>query len=219
MAPTVASWQPMRSSIAIARALAQRGKGIYKLGGGAYFTAADCYAADGNRFPGFCDCSGFVAYTLGYRRGGWNTDAIYADRNRGTRFRLVGQHEAVRPSDVIVKPGPDRDGDGQRDFPGHVGIITGVKAGFVRGAADWYKRLEVTHCSGRGQLTIDPTTGKVYGAVRTTDASGWRSSGAIVRPLHIVWDGPPGPLAGIPKVLGPEAIVAAATLAVGLAAA
>ncbi|MDQ3153612.1 MAG: hypothetical protein M3R63_18500 [Actinomycetota bacterium] len=166
-------------------ALAQRGLGTYKLGGGAIYTAPDAFDDAHNQFPGFCDCSGLLAFT-GYRRGPWNTDAIVRDATSlRKRFRLVAPGEAVRRGDFLVKAGPDKDGDGRRDYPGHCGVITGVLPEFVRGSKDWYEDLEVTHCSGALQNRIDPATGKRYGAVRTTNAAIWKLAGYIIRPLWV----------------------------------
>lgn len=190
----VTSWLPQSRDEMVSRAYAQRGLGWYKLGGGAIFTAATAFDAERNQYPNACDCSGLVSFVFRYRRSSWNTDAITKDaRYAKTRFRLLAKDEAVVPSDIIVRPGPDQNGDGQRDSPGHVGIVTRVLPGFVRGAPDWWKHLEVTHCSGRLQNTIDtinddpfsPKTGKRYGAVRSTDASVWKSSGYLVRALHV----------------------------------
>lgn len=176
----------MSAAEVVARALAQRGLGTYKLGGGARFTAPTAFDDDGNQFPDHCDCSGLLAYAAKYRRGSFNTDAIVRDaRVTRTRFRLVGRDEAVRPGDFIVKPGPDLDHNGVRDYPGHCGVITAVHADFVRGSEGWWEDLEVTHCSGAKQNTIDPKTGKRYGAVRTTNASIWSHAGYLIRPLHV----------------------------------
>jgi hypothetical protein len=180
------SWHPISASDVVARALAQRGLGWYKLGGGAIFTAPNCVSPQKNQFPDTCDCSGLVAYVFLYRRGPWNTDAIVRDAlGPKKRFRKIEMGETVRPSDIIVKPGPDKNGDGQRDSPGHIGIITGVLPTFVRGAPDYWKHLLVTHSSGAKQNTIDPQTGKRYGTVRQTEAYSWKTSGYLVRALHV----------------------------------
>lgn len=179
-------FRPLRADEVADLALAQRGLGTYRLGGGAIYTAADAFAADGNQFPGHCDCSGLLAYCARYRRGKYNTDAIVADATLSRRrFRLVDRGEAVRRGDLIVKPGPDRDGDGHRDAPGHCGVVTRVLPEFVRGSRDWYEDLEITHCGGSLQDRIDPSTGARYGAVRTTSAAIWRLSGYLIRPLHV----------------------------------
>ena len=167
-------------------ALAQRGLGTYQLGAGARFTAPNAFADEGNQFPDHCDCSGLLSYCGRYRRGPYNTDAIVADAlHIGGRFRLVERDEPVRRGDFIVKPGPDKDGDGHRDAPGHCGIITKVLPEFVRGSRDWYEDLEVTHCGGSLQNRINPETMKRFGAVRTTNAAIWRLSGYLIRPLWV----------------------------------
>jgi CHAP domain-containing protein len=183
---TAVDWVPTTPTEVVLRALRFVGEGYYKLGGGARFTAASPFAGDepfdaaGNQFPGFCDCSGFTSWCARYRRGIWNTDAITSDaRTRQKRFRLVGKGEPVRPSDFIVYPGPDKDHDGERDSPGHVGIITAVDPDFaaIRGKAEWWEALQVAHCTPRKQLTL--------GAIKLTDATLWAGKGYIVRPLHL----------------------------------
>jgi len=168
------------------RALRYVGQGYYKLGGGARwdapspFDGKEPFDRAGNQFPGFCDCSGFTAWAARYRRGYWNTDAITADaRARQKRFRLVGKSEAVRPSDFLVYPGPDKDHDGERDSPGHIGVIVEVDPDFaaIRGKAEWWEALKVAHCTPRKQLTL--------GAIKLTDATLWAGKGYIVRPLHL----------------------------------
>lgn len=181
-----ASWEPIKAGVVVSRALAQRGLGWYKLGAGARFYAPTSFSKEGNQYEGFCDCSGLVAWAFGYRRGNFNTDGIVNDAiGPKKRFRIIKRDEPVIASDIIVRPGPDRNGDGNRDSPGHVGIITGVKPGFVRGGDNWWDFLDVTHCSGRAQNTNDPKTGKRYGATRTTNAVIWKSAGYLVRALHV----------------------------------
>lgn len=179
-------FEPIHHDQAADIALAQRGLGTYKLGGGAVYTAPNAFDDDRNQFPGFCDCSGLLGYAGRYKRGPYNTDAIVRDATgKRIRFRLVEKDERVRRGDFLVKAGPDKDGDGHRDYPGHCGVITGVLPEFVRGSKDWYEDLEVTHCSGALQNRIDPATGKRYGAVRTTNAAIWKLAGYIIRPLHV----------------------------------
>lgn len=179
----------------VARALAQRGPvleggvGCYKLGAGARYDAPSCYAPEGNQFPGFCDCSGLLAWAGQWAdpgRGAWNTDSIVDDAiHAQKRFALVAHDVAVRAGDIVVKPGPDLDHDGHRDHPGHCGVVTKVLPEFVRGGHDWWEWLLVTHCSGALQLHLDPATGKPYGAVRETNAAIWALDGYIIRPLHV----------------------------------
>jgi hypothetical protein len=192
--PTLPSFRPISAGDVVARALAQRGMGSYQLGGGAIFTAPNVFAPDGNNYPNTCDCSGLLAYALAYRKGQWNVNGIYTDAKIAkTRFRFVGDDETVRPSDLILFPGPDHDGDGLPDpgTHGHCGVITQVLPGFVRHAPGWEKQLRVTHCSGYEQYHLDPATGKPYGAVREMDASIWArvSTSRIVRPEHVTGGG------------------------------
>lgn len=168
------------------RALKYVGQGWYKLGAGALHTSEspfdgkEPYDRAGNQFPGFCDCSGFTSWVARYRRGPWNTDAIVRDaRVGGKRFRLVQREEHVRPSDFIVYPGPDKDHDGERDSPGHIGVIVEVAPDFhaIRGKADWWEHLRIAHCTPRSQVKL--------GAIKLTDATLWAGRGWIVRPLHV----------------------------------
>jgi hypothetical protein len=166
------------SSEVVSRALSFVGEGIYKLGGGALHTDESPFGFTKNQFPGTCDCSGFTAWCARYKRGPWNTDAMVRDATKGgRRFRLVSRDELVRPADFLVYPGPDRDHDGERDAPGHVGIIVRVLDGFVRGRAEWWEHLEVAHCTPRAQRT--------QGAIKLTDATLWAGRGYIVRATHV----------------------------------
>lgn len=181
-----------------ATALRFEGQGTYKLGGGAPFAEASPFADKGNQFEGTCDCSGFLAYCARYKRGPWNTDAIVADawkRDRvtgkilgpgpRTRFRPLGADEPLLPGMFLVYPGPDEDHDGRRDHPGHCGIVTRILPGFVRRGPAWWEDLDVTHCSSSGQRKINPRTGKLRGAIRTTDASLWWDKGYLIVPMHL----------------------------------
>lgn len=186
MSATSVDFVPTTPEEVVYRAKFFVGQGWYKLGAGARwdqtspFDGKEPFDKAGNQFPGFCDCSGFTAWAARYRRGPWNTDAITADaRARHKRFRLVGRDEHVRPSDFIVYPGPDKDHDGERDSPGHIGIIVEVAPDFaaIRGKADWWEHLKIAHCTPRSQVKL--------GAIKLTDATLWVGRGYIVRPLHL----------------------------------
>jgi hypothetical protein len=173
----IATPQPVAPGDVVARALAFVGQGRYELGAGAPFPARTPFAEADNPIPGHCDCSGFVAWCAKYKRGPWNTDGMVKDATRtARRFRLVPREAPVRPGDVIVYPGPDRDHDGERDAPGHCGIVVEVLPGFVRGKAEWWEHLRVAHCSRRHQDAL--------GAIRITDATLWAGRGYLVRPTH-----------------------------------
>lgn len=197
---------PTRPEEVVERALMQRGLGRYQMGGGAPYWEANMFAPKGNQFDDHGDCTALCAYAARYIKGRYNTDAlvddaierVMVDDGNGGRYlkptgrpgrcrlvRLVGRSELVRAGDLIVKPGPDKNHDGERDHAGHAGVITKVLAAFVRGSKEWWEDLEVTHCSGAGQDRIDPATKARYGAVRTQDASRWWDSGYILRPLHV----------------------------------
>lgn len=171
----------------------------YKLGSGGrdpralrpYTVNAD--PAKANRV----DCSGLVAWVLGYDRfrgyrGGADagevwvyTDSIEADgrfkdkphvsAQHGVEdlFRLVGKDERVLPGDILVYAGKTVNGERK---PGHTGVIVDVRPAFLvsRGTADWYKHVKVAHAT--------PSHRKKYGnVVAITDARIWRTKGYIVR--------------------------------------
>ncbi len=159
---------------AVVRALSQVGKGKYGLGkGGRNPYALTPFVA------GVCDCSGFVAWCLGYDRVqdlGEDTETWYSTTEMVAdamtkpylMFRKVGLREKVREGDVIVYPA----GNGRKY--GHVGVITGVLPGFKRLAEGWWAHLEVTHC----------TTGYKT-AIVTTNALLWANRGGyILRYVH-----------------------------------
>lgn len=173
------AFAPTTPQEAVARALLHVGRGHWDLGGGAPYTAESPFSITGNPKPGRVDCSGFGAWCLRYLRGPWNTDAIIRDaRGQTKRWRLVARSERVRPSDVIIMPGLDRDGDGDRDIIGHYGVIVGVDPDFVRGGREWWQLLQVCHASSRRQSEL--------GAIRVTDATIWAGRSYIIRALHIV---------------------------------
>lgn len=164
----------MDSYESVYRALSQLGKGKYVLGKGgrnpANFTP---FVAGG------CDCSGFVAWCLGYDRvqdlgtaleTWYSTTEMVNDASAKPylMFRKVGLKEAVREGDIIVYPG----GNGRKY--GHVGLITGILPGFRRLEDGWWAHLEVTHC----------TTG-YKNAIVQTHAGLWAERGGyILRYVH-----------------------------------
>lgn len=161
---------------AVARALlASKDAGYgYKLGsGGRNPAAARPYSS-----KGFVDCSGFVAWALGYDRwlGGddWvNTDSILADsRGSNVGFLRPGTDE-ILPGDLLVYGSVYTNGERK---PGHVGLITAVSKDFVRGSLGWWRNLTVAHATPRHRLR--------YGnVVALTDAVAWRKRGYLVRYL------------------------------------
>lgn len=131
------------------------------------------------------DCSGFVAWVLGYDRyqdtqgflGDWvNTDWILNDAlepDGHEMFELVADTEKVLPGDLLVRSGKNVNGEWKH---GHVGIITRVRDGFQRQQRYWYKHLLVAHAS--------PSHRRKYGnVVAETDATAWAKVGYIVRYL------------------------------------
>jgi hypothetical protein len=106
----------------IARARAAIGLGItYGLGKGGTNPLAPTPANSANQ----CDCSGFIAWVIGYSRrpsgnptGGWiSTSHIVADA-RG-RQKLFRQIDAPVPGSIAVYP----DANGHQ---GHTGLVVGV---------------------------------------------------------------------------------------------
>lgn len=165
------------------RALAQRGRGIYRMGGGAWYTAAHVDAAEGNRFPGRVDCTGLLAFCALYVRTWENTDAIVDDA-RGPRraFRLVAHDEDVRRGDFLVT------GRGHA-LQDHAAVVVEVLPTFVRGGAVWWRGIRCAHAAGRswGRVGAVPEALEDdVGAVRVTDAYRWRKTGYFIRPLHVV---------------------------------
>lgn len=157
---------------AVDRALSQVGKGKYELGTGGRNPANKSPFGKSRRGkPGtnWCDCSGFIAWCLGYDRVqnlGLDTEVWYSCAeiisdtyhvNPRLFHRFTG---LVIPGDILVY-GPK----GKMKW-GHIGIITKVLPGFTRGSDDWWKYVEVTHCS----------TGNGGVAVRTSNAKLWYDS-------------------------------------------
>lgn len=137
-------------SLARARRMVRR-KIKYNLGAGGRHPDDD--SPDTERS---CDCSGFIAWVLGYDRrqsprdfpstGGWvNTDAILADAE-GPRLwfepvELLGS--VVAPGTLLVY-GTTPATPNRPRIPGHVGIVT-VPAAWEGVVRD----LRVVHCSNR----------------------------------------------------------------------
>ena len=155
------------------RALKMVGKGKYELGtGGRKPSNITPFAASRKGKPGntWCDCSGFVAWALGYDRvqdlslpteEWYSCEGIIDDAHYLKRmFEMIPMNEPVLPGDIIVY-GPK----GKMKW-GHIGVITEVLPGFVRLSDDYWKHLRVTHCS----------TGNDGVAVRTSDAKVWGES-------------------------------------------
>jgi len=175
------SWASIPSHVVVERTLAQRGRGRYRMGGGAIFTAPDVYAPDGNNYPGTSDCTGLLAYAGMYRKGPYNTDAIVKDaKGEQRRFYIVPDDEPVRPGDFLIT-------DRGVLRPDHAAVIVDVLPSFVRHGPKWWEGLRVAHSlpqvdwsKGVPEQMEDRT-----GAVRVTDAYRWRHEGVIVRAHHI----------------------------------
>jgi hypothetical protein len=148
-----------------------------------------------------CDCSGFVAWELGYDRhqpgdeageDWWNTDAIVraARSATSTWFHqvLIDHPDPLRrqrplPGDLVVYPSIDLDHDGSRDRVGHIGGIVGVAPIWAPGM---WGALEVVHSSKgndrRLGRAIAKTTGMPWaGAERFRGRTDPRWGAIIVR--------------------------------------
>ncbi len=151
---------------------AGREQAFYRLGKGGRHPEADVPWDDQRQ----CDCSGFVAWVLGYDRyrgdDVWiNTDAILV--GKAGLFRTVPKEEEVSVGDALVYGSVYVNGERR---PGHVGVITEIAPSFVRGGPEWWRALKVAHCS--------PGNSRALGsghAIAETDARIWRSKGRIVR--------------------------------------
>lgn len=137
----------MKVSDLLKRARGVLGKSIpYKLGSGGADPAKKSPAGG----DGACDCSGFIAWALGFPRqvkdpfqlrvnGGWvNTTSIVLDAN--SREGIFDRLAKPRPGCLIVYPW--RNGSA-----GHVGIVTEVRSDMP---------VRVIHCSsGASRRTGD----------------------------------------------------------------
>lgn len=155
----------------------------YDLGRGGTTPRADVPWDEKHRL----DCTGWLAYGLGYDRynplakGRYlnSTEIVRQGMTEGAKlcdwFDLIPSSRPVLPMDVIVFGWFDRDGDGDDD-PGHGGIITSVSPTFVRHEPRWWEGLEVSDCSpsnsgknGKGR------------ALAFKNAAIWRKRGVILR--------------------------------------
>ena len=158
---------------AVQRALSQVGQGRYDLGAGGRnpsnkspFGAPRSARNKDKGGRDWCDCSGFIAWCLGYDRVqnlGTKEELWYSCReiisdSYHDNPKLFSQFKGiVNPGDIIVY-GPK----GKMKW-GHIGIVTKVLPGFVRGSHDWWKFVEVTHCStGNGGVAIRTSNAKLW---------------------------------------------------------
>jgi hypothetical protein len=116
------------------------------------------------------DCSGFVAWCLGYDRyqpdlfstyGGWVSvdSAIIDARTSRQWFDLTEKPQA---GDLIAYPSIDVNHDGSRDRVGHIGMVVET-AGAMR-------LMQVAHCSKGNDRRIGR-------AIAATDGTPWAASG------------------------------------------
>lgn len=171
----------MPAELVVDRAIAQRGRGRYHLGGGAIYTAPDVYSPEGNNHPGATDCTGLLAYAAMYKKGPYNTDAIVEDaRGPQRRFFVVPEDSDVRPGDFLIT-------NNGKLLPDHAGVIVEVLPGFVRHGKRWYRNLRVAQAAGQSWAKkVNEQMEDTTGAVRVTDAWRWRHTGVIVRARHVV---------------------------------
>lgn len=180
LASAASGWQPMPRELVVDRALAQRGRGRYHLGGGAIYSAPDVYSPEGNNHPGTTDCTGLLAYAAMYKKGPYNTDAIIADATGlRRRFEVVPEDELVQPGDFLIT-------NNGKLLPDHAGVVVEVLPGFVRHGKRWYRNVRVAQAAGQSWTkTINEQMEDKTGAVRVTDAYRWRHTGVFVRAKHI----------------------------------
>jgi len=165
----------------VSRALRFDGTGNYELGcGGRNPASANPFAKSKRGKPGtkYADCSGFVAWCLGYDRvqglsttgeEWYSTSAMLDDALKpGGLFTKLTLTTEVLPGDVIVYPAGE-DPKGKKHKYGHVGIITSVKPSFVRLGERWWDNLWITHCSTGGES-----------AIRTGNAKLWADRGGYI---------------------------------------
>lgn len=170
----------------VSRALKHDGKGKYELAcGGRNPANPSPFARSKKGKPGtqYADCSGFVAWCLGYDRVqglGTSKEEWYSTTEQlddalkpGGLFTKLTLTAVVEPGDVIVYPA-GVDPKGKKHKYGHVGIITRVNPDFVRLGDKWWTKLWITHCSTGGDS-----------AIRTSNAKLWADRGGyIIRYNH-----------------------------------
>lgn len=142
----------------------------YRLKGG-YNGGQSPYAAHpaswsyGKRTP-TCDCSGFIAWVLGYDRyqphAGLgvkylNTDNIILLAKSQKWFEILNKPEL---GCIIVYGKYDKNG---KTYVGHIGLITSLPAEWDKDSNDSWKDLLVTHCSSGNDK-------KFGGAIQETSA-------------------------------------------------
>jgi hypothetical protein len=128
-----------------------------------------------------CDCVGFVVWCLGFDRyqrdlfphwGGWvNTDSMLISARAGDGW--FEEIETPELACLVVRPSTYL--EGERDQPGHVGIVTGLPAEWDRRYPSW-DMLRVTHCAGSNEKIA-------LGAIEETHAKQWHGRGRLLRYL------------------------------------
>lgn len=163
----------LKRNDAVLRALSMVGKGVYELGAGGRKPSNKDPLGDSRKGkPGrmYCDCSGFVCWSLGIDRlQTWansnpDDDTWYscewmiedALSEKYVLFEKIPLDKQVMPGDIIVY-GPK----GKMKW-GHVGLITSVLPGFKRGETDWWKFLSITHCSTGGTAAVRTSNAKIW---------------------------------------------------------
>lgn len=134
----------------------------------------------------YADCSGAIAGVLGLDRripdyarswGYFSTDGVLADAQDPAvelvAFAKIG--EGARPWEFLVVYGSaDRDGDGDRDVIGHIGIIAKVPEGWVYTGSASLRALTIWHCAASTAAT---------GAIRLSDGQPWAKTGKLLQIL------------------------------------
>jgi hypothetical protein len=182
--------RPTTAREAVRLALNWVGYGKYHLG-----AASNIFGSTPLDGEGACDCSSFVGWAIGIDRsqkwGDYDTwraiDDVWHLDNTGRAIspgpRLlydpVMPGDSPRPGDLVVKPGTDM-------YIGHIGVITAVDAGYMDSGENWYKHLQVAHCTAGSRYPY---------AIQKTDASPWLGHMAyIIRPKYAAGSGALGAL-------------------------
>lgn len=168
----------------IARAQSMVGATIYYRleypNGGTDPSAADPaarWSKPGSKFQNItCDCVGFAAWASGFDRlqetrmphvyeGRINCDSMRIEAEvHGKCFTRLPRPEL---GCMVAYGSLDHDGDGHRDYAGHVGIVVGVPAEWDATKRSCWAALKVIDCANRSPKTaIQATTGSTWYGTR-----------------------------------------------------
>lgn len=171
------TWATPESRVARARSMV--GRGVYGLGAGGKDPVAPTPFIAGK-----CDCSGFVAWVVGYpRRAGldhaeWiNTDSMILDATKFCDLYVVVPQGSYQEGDVVVYPGIDLNRDGARDRIGHCGVIVKADPSSIR-------KSRVVHCQARKSPAVVETDGAIFtGRAQFRGRTDKRWAARVLRPV------------------------------------